>query len=252
MYDCLIIGGGPAGLSAAIYLGRFLRRTLLIDGGEGRSSFDQVNDNYLGFPEGIRVKDLRKLGQKQAVRFGVEVADCRVERLERGGADFTAHTELGSFVGRTAILCTGVCDIWPESIPNVLDYVGKSLFWCITCDGFRAVDKQVVLFGQYDDAATTACQFRVYTQNITFITPPGKLECSNEKIQDMETAGVKTTEGLPIGVEGTPERITAVILEDGRRIPADLMFSLLGVLPNSKLALDVGADVTPAGYIRVD
>src|SRR6185437_10169388 len=83
MYDCLVIGGGPAGLSAAIYMGRFLRRTLVLDAGEGRSSFEQVNENYLGFPDGVKVRELRVLGRKQAERFGVEFMDCRVERLAR-------------------------------------------------------------------------------------------------------------------------------------------------------------------------
>ena len=251
LYDCLIVGGGPAGLSAAVYMGRFLRRTLVLDGGEGRSSFEQVNDNYLGFPDGIRVRDLRKLGIKQAERFGVEVVTCRAQRLERTGSDFTAHTDIGSFTGRTVILCTGVCDIWPD-LPDVLDYVGKTLFWCITCDGFRALDKRLVLFGQNDDAATSACQFQVYTRNITFVTPPGKLECSREKVQDMERAGVKMTEGIPKSLDGTPEEIGAVVLDDGRRLPADLMFSLLGVNPNNQLGVDLGLDLTREGYIRVD
>src|SRR5690348_8967120 len=139
MYDCLVIGGGPAGLSAAVYMGRFLRRTLVLDAGEGRSSFEQVNENYLGFPDGVKVRELRALGQKQAERFGVEFVDCRVERLTRidDGRHFRAHSTAGAFDGRTVILCTGVCDIWPD-LPNVLDYVGRNLFWCITCDGFRA------------------------------------------------------------------------------------------------------------------
>ena len=251
LYDCVIVGGGPAGLSAAVYMGRFLRRTVVLDGGEGRSSFDQVNDNYLGFPDGIKVRQLRTLGIRQAERFGVEVVTCQARRLERSGLDFTALTDIGSFSGRTVILCTGVCDIWPD-LPNVLDYVGRTLFWCITCDGFRSLDKRLVLFGLNDDAATSACQFRMYTRDITFLTPPGKLDCSAEKIKDLEIAGVKMLEGVADSVEGSPEEITAVKLADGRRIPADLMFSLLGVIPNNHLAKDLGMELTREGYIRVD
>ena len=71
VFDCAIIGGGPAGLSAAIYLGRFLRSVLVIDDGEGRSTYPQINENYLGFPDGIAATDLRKLGKKQAEKFGM-------------------------------------------------------------------------------------------------------------------------------------------------------------------------------------
>ncbi len=252
MYDCLIIGGGPAGLSAAIYMGRFLRSVLVLDAGHGRSSFEQTNDNYLGFPEGVKVRELRSLGRRQAERFGVEFRDCAVDRMERlNGRGFCAHANESSYEGRTVILCTGVRDIWPV-LPNIEEYVGKTLFWCITCDGFRTRDKRVVLFGGDDDAATTACQFQVYTKKITFVTDPGKLDCSDEKVQDMESHGIAMLEGVPDRIEGSPDRIEAVYLKDGRRLEADVVFSLLGCVPNNRLALDLGVECTPGGYIRVD
>lgn len=253
MYDCLIVGGGPAGLSASIYMGRFLRSTLILDGGEGRSSFEQVNDNYLGFPEGVKVRELRELGKRQAERFGVKVEECRVERMERtdGNRHFRAHTSKGAFDGRTVILCTGVCDIWPD-IPNVLDYVGKTLFWCITCDGFRTINKRIVLFGRDEDAASSALQFLHYTKQVTFVTAPGKLDCSEEQVKAMQDHGITMLEGEPEAVIGTSDKIEAVVLKDGRRLPADLIFSLLGCIPNNQLALQLGVDCTPGGYIKAD
>jgi thioredoxin reductase (NADPH) len=252
-YDCIIVGGGPAGLSAAVYMGRFLRKTLVLDAGEGRSSFEQVNDNYLGFPNGVKVKELRELGRQQAQRFGVEFEDCQVDRLEchENGRHFRAFTDGGEYAGRTVILCTGVCDIWPD-LPDVLEYVGKTLFWCITCDGFRTFDKAIVCFGRDDEAATTALQFLTYTKRITFVTAPGKLDCSNEKIQDLEEHGIEMMEGEPERVSGTPDRMEAVVLKDGRRLPCDVMFSLLGCRPNNKLAQDVGVKCSPGGYVIVD
>jgi thioredoxin reductase (NADPH) len=251
VYDCLIIGGGPAGLSAAIYMGRFLRSTLVIDSGKGRSTFEQVNDNYLGFPNGVKVKELRELGQQQAQRFGAEFLDSEVERLEAQGSEFVAHTPSGEFRGRTVILCCGVRDIWP-SVPGVLDHVGKTLFWCITCDGFRAINKHVVLFGQDDDAATTACQFQLYTKEIVFIAAPGKVDCSDANVQDLESHGIPILEGELERFEGTPDKITGVTLKDGRHFPADVAFSLLGCIPNNKLAVDLGVGCDKAGYVMVD
>lgn len=72
LYDCVVIGAGPAGLSAAIYLGRFLRSVLVINKKTGRSPYGQINENYLGFPDGIPARELRKLGKKQAKKFGAE------------------------------------------------------------------------------------------------------------------------------------------------------------------------------------
>lgn len=249
--DCLIVGGGPAGLSAAIYMGRFLRKVLVLDEGRGRSNFAQINDNYLGFPEGIAVRELRELGRLQAERFGATFVDCRVDGMRREGETFFADTNCGTYAGKTVILCTGVRDNWP-SLPDVLDYVGKTLFWCITCDGFRALDKKVVCFGFNDEAATTACQFLHYTQSVTFVHEQDQLKCTDASVDKMRGSGVEMISGTPAGVDGTPDEIRAVVLQDGTRIPCDVMFSLLGCNPNNKLALDLGVECDEQGYIKVD
>ena len=251
IYDCLIIGSGPAGLSAAIYMGRFLRNVLVLDEGRGRSTYAQVNDNYLGFPNGVTARELRELGRQQAQRFGATFLHCRVDRIRKGPNGFTASTDAGVYTGKTVILCTGVCDNWP-SIPNVYDYVGKSLFWCIVCDGFRTVEKRVVLFGDDDEAATTACQFLAYTDKVTFITKPGERNFSEEKMKGLKCHEVELIEGIPEAVEGSPDKIQSVILSDGRHVQADIMFSLLGCRPNNKFALDLGVECTRGGYVKVD
>ena len=253
IYDCLIIGGGPAGLSAAIYMGRFLRPTLVLDHGEGRSSFEQTNDNYLGFPDGIKVKELRALGIRHAERFGVKFERAMVERMERAadGSTFLAHAGERQFQGRTVILCTGVHDVWPD-IPNVLEYVGKTLFWCIACDGFRAAGKPVVVFGHDDDAATTALQFLAFSPKVTIVSSPGRSEYSREKQRDLDSHGVAVLEGAAAGVAGTPNSFHGVRLADGRVVPGEIMFSQLGCVPHNRIALDLNVDCTPAGYVRVD
>lgn len=251
IYDCLIIGGGPAGLSAAIYMGRFLRNVLVLDEGRGRSTFAQVNDNYLGFPDGISARELRDLGRQQAQRFGAQFLHCRVDRMRKGPSGLIASTDAGVYSGKTVILCTGVQDVWP-SIPCIYDYVGKSLFWCIVCDGFRAAGKRVVLFGNDDEAATTACQFLAYTDKVTFITAPGQTNCSDEKVKEMRCHKIELIEGVPEAVEGPPDDIQSVVLADGRHVAADIMFSLLGCRPNNRLALQLGLECSRGGYVKVD
>ena len=108
LYDALILGGGPAGLSAAVYLGRFTRSVVVLDAGAGRSSFQQKNENYLGFPEGVTTRELRELGRRQAERFGVAFRETRVERAEVAGEDaegrpvYRVSTTDGDFEGRGA------------------------------------------------------------------------------------------------------------------------------------------------------
>jgi thioredoxin reductase (NADPH) len=144
-----------------------------------------------------------------------------------------------------------VTDIWPQ-IPDVHHYVGKTLFWCIACDGFRTAGKRIVTFGMNDDAATEACQFQLYTDQIKFIAPAGQMDCSEPRVQALEEHGIEIMEGEIDKVEGRPERLDGLVMKDGRRIPCDLMFSLYGNRPNVKLALDVGAGLTSKGYVRID
>ncbi|HVK06190.1 MAG TPA: NAD(P)/FAD-dependent oxidoreductase [Armatimonadaceae bacterium] len=259
VYDALILGGGPAGLSAAVYLGRFTRSVLVVDAGEGRSSFQQRNDNYLGFPEGVTTRDLRDLGRRQAERFGVAFRDARVERVEAAGEDvegrpvYRAVTTDGDFDGRTVLFATGVTDIWPE-VPGVLEWVGVQVFWCITCDGYRTQGKRLVCVGNDDEAATTTLQFLLFTDRLTLVADPEKARFSDQKRRDLEDAGVPVVYARPASFSLSPDggTITAVCLDSGELLPCDLIFSLLGVRPNTQLAREMGLALDGAGYVVID
>src|SRR5260221_14417402 len=112
IYDTIIIGGGPAGLSAAIYLGRFLRSVLVIDDGDGRSTYPQINENYLGFPDGIAAIELRKLGKRQAEKFGTEFVSDEVEHIEGEFGKFIVKAK-EEYQAKTVIIATGVTDKFP-------------------------------------------------------------------------------------------------------------------------------------------
>ena len=256
LYDALILGGGPAGLSAAVYLGRFTRSVLMLDAGEGRSSFAQVNDNYLGFPDGVTTRELRELGRKQAERFGVHFKDCRVERIERLEADdtFRAHTSEGDFEGRTLLFATGVTDIWPD-VPGIRDWIGRQVFWCLTCDGHRTQNKTLVCVGNTDEAATTTLQFTLFTKNITLLADPEKARFSPEKLADLSAQGIPVYFHRPERLELSDDgKIIAALCLDGDspRLPCDMIFSLLGARPNTQLAREMGVAVDHEGYVVMD
>lgn len=253
MYDALIVGGGPAGLSAAVYLGRFTRRVLVLDAQEGRSSFSQVNENYLGFPDDVTTRDLRALGRRQAERFGARFQGCQVQRLERVGPNFRAYTTDGDFEGRTLLFATGVTDVWPD-VPGVWDWIGRRIFWCITCDGHRALGKTVVCLGNTDEAAVTTLQLQLFTRNLTLVADPDKARFSEGKRRDLEAQGVKIVLARPHSLELAPDGggIRALCLDDGTRVPCDLIFSLLGASPNTPLARELGVALDEAGYVRID
>lgn len=252
LYDALIAGGGPAGLSAAIYLGRFLRSTVVVDSGVGRSSGPQTNDNYLGFPRGVRVQRLRELGRRQAERFGVEFAPGVLLHASRQADRFRIEGDGRTWQARSLILATGVTDIWP-AVPHVGGYIGRSLFWCITCDGYRSQGKETVLIGASGAAATTACQFLRFTNKLTYVsvTAADGSCTSGEELDTLRESGIAVVEGALERFVGARGRVQAV-RAGGRRLPADVVFSLLGAAPNTGLAAQLGVILNETGYIRID
>ena len=252
--DCVIVGAGPAGLAAAIYLARYNRRALVVDHGRGRSTTPEVNENYPGFPEGLPSLELRERGRRQAERFGAEFLDAKVEDVRADDGGFIARADALEVRGRTMILATGVRDWLPEfDNESARSYFGVSLFWCITCDGYKVRDKRVAVVGPDDDAATTALQFLNFTRDVALITnrPPGDDEITGRRRTDLREHGIDLYEGEVGRLEGDEGQMRAVEVS-GQRVELDCMFSQQGARPNSLLARRLGVATDDAGYITVD
>jgi thioredoxin reductase (NADPH) len=250
IYDSIIIGGGPAGLSASVYLGRSLRSVLVLDAGEGRTQWNQRNDNYLGFPNGIRSSELVRRGRLQAQNFGVEFQSDCVQKIRRDNDIFEVALAESTLRSRTLIFATGVTDVWP-SFPNARRYVAKSLFWCLHCDGFRVIDKRVIVLGNSDAAATTALQLLDYTPQVEFVCET-EIAISPEKQAQLREAEIRLHQSRIIKVRGKGGQLAALYLENGACLELDYLFSALGQVPNSQLAAGVGVELGESGCIKVD
>lgn len=249
-YDVIVIGAGPAGLSAAIYAARANRSVLIIDRGEGRSTSYEVNENYLGFPRGIAARELRRRGMAQARRFGAECAEGTVSSIKRERDRFAVRCGRRLFRAEAVILATGVVDEFPR-IPDAERYVGASLFWCIVCDGWKARGKRVVVVGNNDEAATTALQFLNYTDRVALVTNQPRCAISDRKLRAMERAGIDVQRSVIAAAGGRGRRLRWLETEDGARIRLDLLFSMQGSRPVSDLAASLRLK-RKDGYVVVD
>jgi thioredoxin reductase (NADPH) len=249
-WDCIIVGAGPAGLSAAVYMGRFRRRTLVIDSGDGRWSYGQVNENYLGFPRGVSARRLHALGRAQAARFGVVFADATVTAVEPRGTGYHVRYRGGRADARTLIWAAGVRDLWPD-FPGVRRLVGKHLFWCIVCDGWRTLGRSVVCLGNTEKAVGTVLQFLTYTRDITLVVDGGS-RLGSRCHRKLAEAGIPIRVGPVRRVKAGEHGIEQIVLPDGSTLRADYMFSLYGSEPRTELLAEIPVARTRAGYVCVD
>lgn len=252
VYDCLVVGGGPAGLSSAIYMARFNRSVLILDKGEGRWNTHELNENYLGFPEGIKVRHLRDLGQQQAKRFRAEIVEDEISAINKVENIFLCTGNEAIYRGKTLIIATGVVDLFPE-FPDVYSYIGRSLFWCITCDGYKTRGRKVVVIGRNDDAAITAQQFLTYTSDITLLLNCHEQEhrITKQVKNNLAKANIRVVGGNIRNFEGENGMIRDILLEK-ETLEAEYVFNQQGCVPCSKIMKDIEIETSEDGYIIVD
>ncbi|HEX5166182.1 MAG TPA: NAD(P)/FAD-dependent oxidoreductase [Thermomicrobiales bacterium] len=250
--EVLVVGGGPAGLSAALYLARFDRRVILFDAGQGRSTWHQINHNYLGFPGGIAARDLRELGRRQLGEYPqVTCLDRKITELRRDGDWFVATGQAGEWRGRAVVVATGVVDHYPH-FEGWDEYVGRSMFWCITCDGYACKGERVVVIGNTNATASEAMQLCRFTDQLTLLTNSSDCAIDDEFQHRLDAAGIPLIHDKIDTVHGEGGFFKELRTEAGRTIELDQLFAVQGQTPQTELIEGLGVDLSPRGYIKVD
>jgi thioredoxin reductase (NADPH) len=252
--DCLVIGGGPAGLTAAIYLSRYHLDIMVVDGGKSRAAWIPCTRNHAGYPDGIKGTELLDRMKEQARRYGTRIEDGQVTRIERDEESglFTAEWGSGPVTARTVLLATGVTNRRPPMDEAAHDEaLARGLIrYCPICDGYEVTDKRVAIIGNEERGRAETIFLRSYTTDLTLIAPDGPLELNEEDRSDLSEAGVTLIDGPIEAIEPGEELIA--VSAGGRRLEFDSIYPALGSDTHTQLAEMLGAAQAGDACIRVD
>ena len=251
--DCIIVGAGPAGLTAAIYLARYHLSIRLFDCGTSRASWIPTSHNHAGFPDGINGEELLKRMREQAAKYGALREPKRVTELRSDGEHFIVCCDDEEFRARTVLLATGVVNNRPEGIEDQLheEALGRGLIrYCPVCDGYEVTDKRVAVIGTSDHGTAEAQFIRTYTADLTLVSPQGDHVLSEQCSQTLDDAGIRRVAG-PCGGYAIENGRIAFDTAEGR-VAFDSIYPALGSVIRSGLAVSAGAKVSEEGCVLVD
>jgi thioredoxin reductase (NADPH) len=223
IYDCIIIGAGPGGLQAAIYLGRYNRHVILLDRGGGRTRHARHIENFLT-QKAISGKEIIEIGIEQAKNFNVKVENATVTKVLKNEF-FEVYAGEKKYFSKFVIVSSGVYDNLPD-IENLHKFLGVSLFTCIDCDGYKTTNKKVSIIGNSLKTVHLAFAMKeMFTKDITLVLYMDKVpEGYKEELREQN---IPLIIGRPVRIIGD-EKIEAVELKDGQRIGCEVIMSHFG------------------------
>jgi thioredoxin reductase (NADPH) len=250
--DCLIIGGGPAGLTAAIYLARFHLGILVIDDGKGRAQSIPCTYNLAGFPDGISGREVLGRMRRQAQKYGTRIVDAFVTRLDKTDCGFEAVWGEGSVAAKAVLLATGVKNRRPPMDEELHDeaLAHGLIRYCPICDGYEVTDKRVGVIGSGSRGVAEALFLRGYTSDLTLIAPDKALSLTADDQEKLRSAGIKAVDGPAQAVATGEEKIVVETVEGTYSF--DSVYPALGSDAHCQLAVQVGARLNEQNCIGID
>jgi thioredoxin reductase (NADPH) len=249
--EVIVIGGGIAGLSAAIYLGRAQRDALVIDSGHSMAKWEPVVENYLGFADGVEGEELLRQGRRQAERHEVDFAEDEIEEAKAEGSIFVLRGKKETYRANRVLLATGIFHL-PPDIPGVKECLGHSMFFCKDCDGFRVRGKRIAICGSNDDAVEYALGMLHYSSCVMIATNGEKIRWSPQHAGWLKEYEIPVLREKITDVDHRERQILGLDLEGGQRVEIDNIFTTRGDIFHTELAEQLGARIDEDGQIAVD
>lgn len=244
MFDVIVIGAGPAGISAALYAKRANLNVLVLYHGESQLEKAHQIDNYYGFEKGISGPDLYKAGITQARNLGVEVTDAEVTNLQMASeSSYTVTSTAGEYEGKALIIATGNKKLRPN-LKGLVDFEGKGVSYCAVCDGFFYRKKKVCVLGNKLYALEEALHLANMAESVTILTN-GADEKEITALLETEKAKGGAAEKITLVTGKLSElqgdgRVQSLLFEDGSQLPVDGFFVALGSAGGADFAKKLG------------
>jgi thioredoxin reductase len=252
VYDVIVVGGGPAGLSAATWLARYRRSVLVVDSREYRNRWVKQSHGYLG-SDPANPMALLATARAQVGRYPTVVLcddEATTARRDNQGR-FVVGVGNHEVVALRMILATGVVDQFPDVI-GFFNHYGISVFHCPTCDGYEAKDRTVVVFGWSESVTGFALELLDWAGRLTILTQGRRFEGDERDRQVLADHGVELVEDDAVELVGQPGRLQTVRVRSGASIDADLVFFSIAHHARVHLAEQLGCELTEDGCLLVD
>ncbi|WP_244877733.1 NAD(P)/FAD-dependent oxidoreductase [Halobacillus kuroshimensis] len=251
-YDCIIIGGGPAGLQAAVQLGRYMRSVLIVDAGSGRSSACRKYSNLLGFPEGVSGDTLRRRGLKHIEALGVTRVEEKVSRVHKSFTDFIVQTRKDRvYKGKSLLFATGIQDAYPY-VPGLQECLGVSVYICPDCDGYEVKGKRTAVWGRGDPGADMVETIYYWTRDIIYVNH-GAFPLSAEKRRGLEDKEIPVYEAVVTDLIQHHGQVQSLRSSTGESWAVEKIFLAFGgSRPRTELAYSLGVIQDDKGHVLVE
>jgi thioredoxin reductase len=249
-FDVVVCGGGPAGLSAALWLGRYRRKTLVVDAGNQRNLNAAASHGYLTF-DACSPTEFLDRGRADIDAYPeIHSLQGRVETIEKEGDRFLVRTTGSTVRSSRVVLATGVEDVRPE-IPGFDHLYGKHIFHCSCCDGYETRDLDVLAIGWGEHSAGYALDLLEWGARVTLVTNGNTFEGDEPQRAALKRHEIELIEDEVVELIADNDRMTEAVLASGRRIAAQRAFFSIAHHPRSELAASLGCDIDELGYVTV-
>jgi len=251
--DCAVVGAGPGGLTAAIYLARYLRDVLVLDDRRSRTLWIPRSHNCPGYPEGIPGPDLLDRLRRQAERYGVSFRQERVESIQRSdGGSYALRCGSEAFDAKCVLLATGAEDV-QAPIPDLDGAIRRGVVrHCPACDAYEMRDRKIAILGAGDCRLQEATLLRSYTSDLTVLSLRRPLEMSEEERSELLSTGVALVDEPVAELVAESEGVCARLAQSGGILRFDTIYTALGLRGRSELAVRLGAEHDEDGMLIVD